>query len=57
MAVTDGAKSIGFPTVGCSRLGYNPKDVVDSFVRSHGQNRSELKVTIAVKKILFAISA
>jgi len=57
MAVTDGAKSIGFPTVGCSRLGYNPKDVVDSFVRSHGQNRSELKVTIAVKKILFATSA
>jgi len=44
MAVQDGAKSIAFPTVGCGRLGYEPRRVVDSFVRSRRQSKSTLLV-------------
>jgi len=44
MAVKDGAKSIAFPTVGCGKLGYDPKHVVDSFIRSHAQSKSILLV-------------
>jgi len=46
MAEKDGVKSIGFPTVGCGRLGYDAKNVAESFVRSHVQSRSTLLVKI-----------
>ena len=51
MAVNDGAKSIAFPTVGCGRLGYDVKDVVESLIRSQRQNGSTLLVKITVKRI------
>jgi len=46
MAAKDGVKTIGFPTVGCGNLGYDPKVVVDSFIRSHAQSKSTLLVKI-----------
>jgi len=53
MAVRDGVKSIGFPTVGCGRLGYNHKDVVDSFIRSQRISGSSLQVkSVDVKTLI-----
>jgi len=46
MAVKDGVESIGFPTVGCGKLGYDPKKVVESFIRSQAQSRSTVQVNI-----------
>ena len=48
MAAKDGVKSIGFPTVGCGKLAYDPKNVVESFIRSQAQNGSTLEVNICM---------
>ena len=37
--------SIAFPTIGCGRLGYDPQDVADCFVRAQRDAGCQLQVS------------
>jgi len=52
MAELDGMSSIAFPTVGCGKLGYDPKSVAHSFVRAQRNTQSTAKVGTC---LLFAL--
>ena len=44
MAVRDNARSIAFPTLGCGRLNYKPKDVAECFVRAVNDAHAPIQV-------------
>jgi O-acetyl-ADP-ribose deacetylase (regulator of RNase III)/uncharacterized membrane-anchored protein YhcB (DUF1043 family) len=46
MAADNRTTSIAFPTIGCGRLGYDPADVANCFIRAQLDTRSSLKITI-----------
>lgn len=44
MAEKDGVSSIAFPTVGCGKLGFDPKSVAHSFVQAQRNMQSTVQV-------------
>ena len=45
-ATAAGMTSAAFPTVGCGRLGYDPRDVADCFLRAQRDTGCQLRVCI-----------
>jgi len=43
-ATADGMTSIAFPAVGCGRLGYDPRDVANCFLRAQRDTGCQLQV-------------
>jgi len=44
MAEEDGMSSVAFPTVGCGKLGFDPKSVAHSFTQAQRNTQSTVQV-------------
>ena len=45
-ATSAGMTSVAFPTLGCGRLGYDPRDVADCFLRAQRDSDCQLQVRV-----------
>jgi len=53
MAEEDGLSSIAFPTVGCGKLGFDPRSVAHSFMQA--QRNTQSTVQAGTTRLLFSV--